>query len=90
MSPRSAFRWGGAYRIYTKDPATDPVNLEPNGARVLRGGKATSRAFYIRSAYRYAYAPGVGYCFRVVMIISQGGKQDFVALAIPARRRIIP
>ena len=56
-----------AYRTYTKDPVTDPVNLKPDGARVLRGGKATSKAFYIRSAYRYAYAPAVGYGFRVVM-----------------------
>ena len=56
-----------AYRTYTEEPVTDPVNAASTGARVLRGGKASSKAFYIRSAYRYAYAPQVGYGFRVVM-----------------------
>jgi formylglycine-generating enzyme required for sulfatase activity/pectate lyase len=56
-----------AYRKYTEDTVTDPVNLSKEGARVLRGGKAKSKAFYIRSAYRYAYHPKVGYGFRVVM-----------------------
>jgi formylglycine-generating enzyme required for sulfatase activity len=56
-----------AYRVYTEEPVTDPVNAAPTGARVLRGGKASSKPFYIRSAYRYAYAPEVGYGFRVVM-----------------------
>jgi len=56
-----------AYREYTEDTVTDPVHLAKEGARVLRGGKATSKAFYARSAYRYAYHPAVGYGFRVVM-----------------------
>ena len=56
-----------AYRKYTEDAVTDPVNSSKEGARVLRGGKAKSKAFYIRSAYRYAYHPRVGYGFRVVM-----------------------
>ena len=56
-----------AYRKYTEDTVTDPVNMPKEGARVLRGGKAKSKAFYIRSAYRYAYHPKVGYGFRIVI-----------------------
>ncbi|MHC4532558.1 MAG: formylglycine-generating enzyme family protein [Planctomycetota bacterium] len=56
-----------SYRIYTEDTVTDPINFSKEGARVLRGGNAKSKAFYIRSAYRYAYHPKVGYGFRVVM-----------------------
>jgi formylglycine-generating enzyme required for sulfatase activity/pectate lyase len=58
------------FREYTKDEVTDPVHLE-GGAKVLRGGKAKSKAFFIRSAYRYGYAPAVGYAFRLVMEIPQ-------------------
>ena len=54
-------------RNYTRDPVTDPVNDKPGGARVLRGGKSSSKAFFVRSAYRYGYAPAVGFAFRVVM-----------------------
>ena len=54
------------FREYSAEEVTDPIHLE-GGAKVLRGGKAKSKAFYIRSAYRYAYAPAVGYGFRVVM-----------------------
>jgi formylglycine-generating enzyme required for sulfatase activity len=56
-----------AYRKYTEDTVTDPVSFSTEGARVLRGGKAKSKAFYIRSAYRYAYHPKVGYGFRIVI-----------------------
>jgi formylglycine-generating enzyme required for sulfatase activity/pectate lyase len=56
-----------AFRKYTSDEITDPVYLGDGGARVLRGGKATSKALYIRSGYRYCYTPGVGYAFRVLM-----------------------
>ena len=55
------------FRTYTKDEVTDPQGPESGGARVLRGGKATSKALYIRSGYRYGYVPGVGYAFRVLM-----------------------
>lgn len=54
------------YRKYTAEEVTDPLFLE-GGAKVLRGGKATSKAVFIRSAYRYGYAPEVGFTFRVVM-----------------------
>ena len=56
-----------SYRKYTEDTVTDPINFSKEGARVLRGGNAKSKAFYIRSAYRYAYHPKVGYGFRIVM-----------------------
>ena len=55
------------FRKYTGEEVTDPVNDGNDGARVLRGGKMGSKAFYIRSAYRYGYTPYVGYGFRVVM-----------------------
>ncbi|MCC6796028.1 MAG: SUMF1/EgtB/PvdO family nonheme iron enzyme [Candidatus Hydrogenedentes bacterium] len=55
------------FRKYTADEVTDPLNDGKDGARVLRGGKMGSKAFYVRSAYRYGYTPYVGYCFRVVM-----------------------
>lgn len=55
------------FRKYTTEEVTDPVNDGKDGARVLRGGKMGSKAFYIRSAYRYGYTPYVGYGFRVVM-----------------------
>ncbi len=58
------------YRKYTEAEVTDPVYLE-GGVKVLRGGRDTSKAFFIRSAYRYGYAPGVGYAFRMVMQIPQ-------------------
>jgi formylglycine-generating enzyme required for sulfatase activity len=56
-----------AFRTYTSAPVTDPVNFEGRGARILRGGKSSSKSFFLRSAYRYQYAPAVGYGFRVVM-----------------------
>lgn len=56
-----------SYRKYTEDTVTDPINFSKEGARVLRSGNAKSKAFYIRSAYRYAYHPKVGYGFRIVM-----------------------
>ena len=59
-----------AYRKYTEDTVSDPVNMAKEGARVLRGGKAKSKAFYIRSAYRYAYHPKVGYGFRIYQCFS--------------------
>ncbi len=59
------------YREYTEEAVTDPVGPRTGGARVLRGGKAKSKAFYIRSAYRYGYAPAVGYGFRMVMEIEK-------------------
>jgi hypothetical protein len=34
---------------------------------VLRGGRATSKAFFIRSAYRYRYSPDVEFSFRPVL-----------------------
>jgi formylglycine-generating enzyme required for sulfatase activity/pectate lyase len=55
------------YRTYTADEVTDPVGPATGGARVLRSGRAKSKAFYIRSAYRYGYAPAIGYGFRMVM-----------------------
>lgn len=59
------------FRVYTAEEVTDPVEASSDGARVLRGGKAGSKAFFIRSAYRYGYAPGVGYGFRVVLETEQ-------------------
>lgn len=58
------------FRTYTEAEVTDPVYLE-GGVKVLRGGRATSKAFFIRSAYRYGYAPEVGYAFRIVMEVPQ-------------------
>jgi len=55
------------YRKYTTKAEIDPVNDGPDGARVLRGGKSGSKAFYVRSASRYGYTPHVGYSFRIVM-----------------------
>jgi formylglycine-generating enzyme required for sulfatase activity/pectate lyase len=54
-------------RKYSGEPITDPQGPPGDGARVLRGGKATSNAVFIRSAARYGYAPGVGYGFRIVL-----------------------
>ncbi|MBX3177894.1 MAG: SUMF1/EgtB/PvdO family nonheme iron enzyme [Candidatus Hydrogenedentes bacterium] len=54
-------------RKYTTEPATDPQGPPGDGAKVLRGGQAKSKAEFIRSAARYGYAPGVGYGFRVVL-----------------------
>ncbi len=56
-----------AYRKYTAEEVTDPVGMNDQGGRVLRGGKAGSKAWYIRSAARYSYASQIGYGFRVVM-----------------------
>lgn len=59
-----------AFRKYTKEEVTDPLFQDPNAKRyVIRGGKAQSKAFYIRSAYRYSYTPDVGYSFRFVVEI---------------------
>lgn len=59
-----------AYRKYTSKEVTDPVNLEGNeGNRVMRGGRPTSKAEFIRSACRMNYAAGVGYSFRPIMEI---------------------
>jgi formylglycine-generating enzyme required for sulfatase activity len=56
------------FRAYTAEDVTDPTGpVKESGARVLRGGKATSKAYFLRSGYRYGYTPGVGYSFRVVM-----------------------
>jgi formylglycine-generating enzyme required for sulfatase activity len=60
-----------SYRVYTKEEVTDPVGPASGGARVLRGGNCKSKAFFIRSAYRYEYHPGVGYGFRLVMEIDE-------------------
>ena len=54
-------------RKYSVEPVTDPVGPPGNGAKVLRGGQAKSKAEFIRSAARYGYAPGVGYGFRIVL-----------------------
>ncbi len=57
-----------AYRKYTAGEVTDPINLtEGGGGRVMRGGRGTSKAEYIRSANRMNYAAGVGYSFRPVL-----------------------
>jgi len=58
------------FRRYTTEEVTDPLYLE-GGAKVLRGGRMTSKAFFIRSACRYGYAPGVGYAFRVMMEVEK-------------------
>jgi formylglycine-generating enzyme required for sulfatase activity len=55
------------FRKYTLEEVTDPVGPDTGGAYVLRGGKSTSKAFYLRSAFRYGYTPYVGYGFRAVM-----------------------
>jgi formylglycine-generating enzyme required for sulfatase activity len=55
------------FRKYTADEVTDPVGPDTGNARVLRGGKSTSKAFFLRSAFRYGYTPYVGYGFRAVM-----------------------
>ena len=55
------------FRKYTAEEVTDPVGAEEGKARVLRGGKSTSKAFFLRSAFRYGYTPYVGYGFRAVM-----------------------
>ncbi|HOJ33261.1 MAG TPA: SUMF1/EgtB/PvdO family nonheme iron enzyme [Candidatus Hydrogenedentes bacterium] len=56
------------FRTYTAAEVIDPFyDAGPDSARVLRGGKATSKAFFLRSAYRYGYTPSVGYGFRVVL-----------------------
>ncbi len=55
------------FRKYTKEEVTDPKGPEEGGAYVLRGGKAGSKAFFLRSAYRYGYTPYVGYGFRAVL-----------------------
>ncbi|GMW02091.1 MAG: hypothetical protein AMXMBFR84_32270 [Candidatus Hydrogenedentota bacterium] len=55
------------FREYTAEEVTDPKGPETGGARVLRGGKATSKAEFLRSGYRYGYTPEVGYAFRVLL-----------------------
>ncbi len=55
------------FRQYTAEEVTDPFFDKDDSARVLRGGKAGSKAFFVRSAYRYGYHPAVGYGFRVVL-----------------------
>jgi hypothetical protein len=55
-------------RKYTTEPVIDPMGPEGDGAKVMRGGRAKSKAEFIRSAARYGYAPGIGYCFRIVML----------------------
>ncbi|MCC6487979.1 MAG: SUMF1/EgtB/PvdO family nonheme iron enzyme [Candidatus Hydrogenedentes bacterium] len=55
------------FREYTAEAVTDPAGPATGGARVLRGGKATSKAYFLRSGYRYGYTPGVGYGFRVLL-----------------------
>ncbi len=55
------------FRKYTAEEVSDPVGPETGNARVLRGGKSTSKAFFLRSAFRYGYTPYVGYGFRAVM-----------------------
>ncbi len=60
-----------AFRVYTAQEVTDPIGTEDSSGRVLRGGKAGSKAWYIRSAARYSYTPGVGYGFRVVMEVDE-------------------
>lgn len=63
-----------AYRKYTKEEVTDPCRRYGPGERgkfVLRGGNATSKAEYIRSAYRYSYLAKTGFLFRVVLEIPQ-------------------
>ncbi|MFA6243049.1 MAG: SUMF1/EgtB/PvdO family nonheme iron enzyme [Candidatus Hydrogenedentales bacterium] len=58
-------------KFYTAEEVTDPVNDGADGARAMRGGKHGSKAFFLRSACRMSYAPGVGYGFRVVMEAGQ-------------------
>ncbi|MFT5370148.1 MAG: formylglycine-generating enzyme required for sulfatase activity/pectate lyase [Candidatus Latescibacterota bacterium] len=57
----------GAYRKYTSKEVTDPIGPENARSRVMRGGKASSKAFYCRSAYRFSYGPDIGYGFRLIM-----------------------
>lgn len=64
----SEFCMDKAFRKYTTEEVTDPLNDDPQSSRyVIRGGKAASKAFYVRSAYRYSYTPDVGFSFRLVM-----------------------
>jgi len=57
-----------SFRRYTAQEVTDPVNLTgDDGARVMRGGRSSSKAFFIRSAFRYGYSPSIEYTFRPVM-----------------------
>ena len=57
-----------AFRQYSDQEVTDPVNLaDDESNKVMRGGKASSKAAFIRSAYRYSYAPGIEYSFRPIM-----------------------
>ncbi len=58
-------------RKYSTDPIIDPMGPSGNGAKVLRGGQAKSKAEFIRSAARYGYAPGVGFGLRIVMEAEQ-------------------
>lgn len=55
-------------RVYSTEPVIDPTGPEGEGAKVMRGGRAKSKAEFIRSAARYGYAPDIGYCFRIVML----------------------
>jgi formylglycine-generating enzyme required for sulfatase activity len=49
-------------RDYTAEPVVDPVGPEQTGAdRVYRGGSWSSRARYVRCAYRIAHRPGLRY-----------------------------
>ncbi len=57
----------GAYRTYTSEEVTDPIGPETLRSKSMRGGKHSSKAFYCRSAYRFAYGPDIGYGFRVIM-----------------------
>jgi formylglycine-generating enzyme required for sulfatase activity len=67
----NVFEWClDSYALYAPGPVTDPfVTGGPN--RVIRGGSwYDNPAFFCRSAYRYAYAPGYSFSFlgfRVVL-----------------------
>ncbi len=64
----SEFCLDKAFRQYTAEEVTDPLCNDPSSTRyVIRGGKAASKAFYVRSAYRYSYTPDVGFSFRFVV-----------------------
>jgi len=57
----------GCFRQYTAQEVTDPVGPSNRGAKVMRGGRSSSKAFFIRSAFRYGYSPDVEYSFRPVL-----------------------
>jgi formylglycine-generating enzyme required for sulfatase activity len=56
-----------SFRRYSSKEISNPLYLSPGGWKVLRGGRAGSKAYYVRSACRYEYHPDVEFGFRPVM-----------------------